>query len=459
MTILPPKLKEILSGGHASLESTKLLKMLESSANLAPEQEICLGFVPGRIEILGRHTDYAGGRTLVCAIERGFHFATASRQDKAVRLWEDSEEFLAIEFELGVDFATPPGHWANYPMTMARRLSRNFGVKSLRGADIAFTSNMPVGSGMSGSSALMMMVFTALAAANRFGDATIFKENIHTSLDLSVYLACVENGQGFRGLAGDTGVGTFGGSEDHAAILNGRKGKASLFNFNPLALQAEIAWPADWQLVVAFSGVRAEKTREALEKYNLASLRARAAVLRYNALFGTNCTALNEVADHVASVTSEADLDALDRDSQGPPGLADRVRQFIREDRVCIPKAVGALRRSDLGAFGTALCESHRASADGLWNIVPEIDFLQDSAVKAGAAGASGFGAGFGGSIVAVVRSEKAEEFLPAWRESYARRFPDRAKESAFFLASPEPGIQVLSESGPVRLADILFQT
>ena len=448
-----------LEGNQLEPGARRLLRMLEHGAGFDPGQEVCLGFVPGRVEIFGRHTDYAGGRSLVCAIERGFLFESVPGKDRVVSLSEDSAEFSPVEFPLSVEIAPPQGLWANYPMTMARRLALNFGEQSLQGVHIVFSSSMPVGSGMSGSSALMMMVFTALAAANRLGETTPFKGSIRTPLDLSVYLACAENGQGFHELAGDKGVGTFGGSEDHAAILNGRKGIASLFSFNPLALQAEIALPSDWQLVVAFSGVRAEKTREALEKYNLVSLRARAAVQRYNGIFRTGFAALSEVADHVTEVGGQAALDALDRDSKGPPGLGDRVRQFIREDRVLIPKAVGALRAADLSAFGQALSESHRASADWLWNIAPEIDFLQYSAIKAGAAGASGFGAGFGGSIVAAVRSDTAGGFLQAWRDGYLRRFPERAAEAAFFLASPCPGIQVWRDSGPARLADILFQS
>jgi galactokinase len=439
-------------------EALRLLEMLDNTSTDS-RPEICIGFVPGRIEIFGRHTDYAGGRSLVCAIQRGFNFASARSRDRVVRLTEDSTEFLSVEFPLRADLAPVPGDWANYPKTMARRFARNFGAEGFRGANIVFSSTLPVGSGMSGSSALVMMVFTALAAANRLGDSPVFRRTIRTPLDLSVYLACAENGQGFRGLEGDNGVGTFGGSEDHAAILTCRRGSASLFGFDPIVLQGEIAWPTDWQLVVAFSGVRAEKTREALEKYNLVSLRARAAVQRYNAVFHTGCTSLNEVADHVAEVGSEPALDALDRDGEGPPGLAQRVRQFIKEDRIFIPKAVEALRKRDLEPFGEVLSGSHHMSAEWLWNIVPEIDFLQHSALKEGAAGASGFGAGFGGSIVAVVRSDRAGAFLEAWRDGYARRYPEQAQGAVFFPAGPEDGIRVWSKSGPALLADILFQT
>jgi len=426
-------------------------------------QEIFFGFVPGRIEVFGRHTDYAGGKSLVCAIDRGFLFSAAPNRKGLVRMREDSAEFEPVEFELSASLAPRAGHWANYPMTMARRMARNFGAsgRRLRGVDIVFSSTMPVGSGMSGSSALMMMVFTALAMVNRLHTHPTFRENIHDSMDLSMYLACAENGQSFHGLDGDRGVGTFGGSEDHAAILNARQGRLSLFSFCPASLLSEIAWPRAWRLVVAFSGARAEKTREALEKYNLVSRRVYDAVDLLNQSFGTNYATLREAVDHGAGLRLKgtAWLRTLDSvPGNRAAGLADRVRQFILEDRSYLPQAVAALRERDLRAFGEILSASHRASRKYLWNIAPEIDALARSALRLGAAGASGFGAGFGGSIVAVVPAERAESFAAKWRERYIARFPGRAKEAAFFIASPGPGIQVWQESGPVRLVDLIFK-
>jgi galactokinase len=133
------------------------------------------------------------------------------------------------------------------------------------------------------------------------------------------------------------------------------------------------------------------------------------------------------------------------------------VRQFLLEDRRCIPCAVAALGGKDLAAFGRQLSASHRASQRFLWNITPEIDALQRSAVRLGAAGTSGFGGGFGGSIVAVVPSRLAKEFLAAWRERYLRRFPAFQPEASFFLTAPGPGIQLLQSGGPARLVDLLF--
>jgi galactokinase len=197
-------------------------------------RQAALGFVPGRIEVFGRHTDYAGGRSLVCAIDKGFFFFATSNTDRMVRMQEKVTEFGPIAFPLAADLALRKGHWANYPMTVTRRMARNFADGgALKGVDISFSSTLPVGSGMSGSSALMMMTFTAIAALNGLDAMPAFRQNLQDPLDLAVYLACAENGQGFRGLKGDSGVGTFGGSEDHAAILTGRPGILSLFGFSP----------------------------------------------------------------------------------------------------------------------------------------------------------------------------------------------------------------------------------
>ncbi len=443
---LPPRWR-----GRAE-QARRLLAILAASYGAHRSAEVFVGFVPGRVEVLGRHTDYAGGRSLVCAIERGFLFTAAAGRGSAVRMREDSTEFGETCFELSASLRPEPGAWTSYPVTMARRLAANFGAdRPLAGADIAFSSTLPVGSGMSGSSALMMMTFTALAGVNRLEAHPAFRASIGRPVDLAGYLACAENGQSFRSLAGDSGVGTFGGSEDHAAILCGRPETLSLFRFSPMELEEEIRWPARWRLALAFSGVRAEKTREALEKYNLASRRARAAVEAYNARHGTRFGTVGEALRAGARPGDWLDLEG------GPvPGLADRVRQFAAEERRIIPGALRAVRASDLHGFGRQLTASHRASARWLWNIVPEVERLAATARSIGALGASGFGAGFGGSALALITSSEAPAFPARWRDPYLARFPGRS-EADFFIARPGPGIEVWTGAGPVRLVDRIF--
>ncbi len=425
------------------------------------DPEVALGFVPARIEVAGKHTDYAGGHTLVCAIDKGFLFVAGANQQGKIRMVEDSPEFEPLEFPFTERVEPPAGCWANYPMTMAQRVARNFGTEApLSGVDIAFASDIPVGSGMSGSSALMMMCFCAIAMTNDLGARETFQDNFHNGIDLAMYLACAENGQSFRSLQGGKGVGTFGGSEDHTAILNCRSGAVSLFQYAPTMLKAETAWPSEWTLVLAFSGVRAEKTKEAMEKYNLASRRAALAVDAFNHLYGKKLRNLGEVEAETRKDGAGSWLEKLGDATHGDKelDLPGRIRQFLREERETTPQAIHGLLWRDLALFGGAVSASHEASQRLLWNIVHEVDFLQKSALSLGAAGASGFGAGFGGSVFAVIGADEATRFTAAWRQEYESRYPERRREAAFFVTSPGSGIRIWDERGPSRFVDTIFQ-
>jgi galactokinase len=343
-----------------------LRAMLSSWAADRSHRQMSAGFAPGRIEVAGKHTDYAGGHTLVCAIECGFLFVAAANQDGVIRITEDSSEFDPLEFPFTEGIEPPAGGWANYPMTTAQRVANNFGKEApLTGADIAFASSLPVGSGMSGSSALMMMCFCVMALVNRLHERKVFRDNIHNDVDLAMYLACAENGQSFRNLQGGKGVGTFGGSEDHTAIHNCREGALSLYQYAPTAFKAEAAWPTDWALVITFSGVRAEKTREALEKYNLAARHASLAVRAYNRIDGKKLQTLADVEAETRGFTTSSWLKKLK--SAAPEektiDLPGRVKQFLLEEREATPKAFEALVWRSLETFGAAISASHEASS------------------------------------------------------------------------------------------------
>jgi galactokinase len=234
----------------------------------------------------------------------------------------------------------------------------------------------------------------------------------------------------------------------------------SLYRYAPTVFKAEMDWPQDWAFVVAFSGVRAEKTREALERYNLASRRASLAVEQCNRKLGRDFRTLGEVLDAMPP-SGEAsllrDIEARQEPAWQELGLADRIRMFLLEERRHIPRAVQSLLWRDATGFGAALTASHRASGRLLWNIVPEIDHLQRSAVRLGAFGATGFGAGFGGSTVAVLPASAADGFCAAWQEAYCRRYPQAAAESQFFRTSPASGILVWDPGGPKRWVDGMF--
>ena len=165
-------------------------------------------FVPGRIEFLGKHTDYAGGPSLLCAVERGLSVASAPRDDGIVRVTDVSRN-ERVELSLSAGASATEG-WPNYVAAVVRRIARNF-PGATTGVEIAFTSDLPSASGLSSSSALVVALFTAIADANRLERIT--RGPSRAPADLAGYLACVENGQSYGAFAGDRGVGVFGGSE------------------------------------------------------------------------------------------------------------------------------------------------------------------------------------------------------------------------------------------------------
>ncbi len=188
--------------------------------------------VPGRIEVLGKHTDYAGGRSLLAAVEHGFAVGTAPREDALVRLIDvgrGSEVTLALDPLLAV--TTP--HWAIYPAAVARRLARDFDPP-LRGAEVAFISDLPPSSGLSSSSALLVATFEALRLANHLDGRADFGSALPGVLDVAAYLGSVESGRPFRGFGGEAGVGTEGGSQDHTAILASQASRLCRFGFAPV---------------------------------------------------------------------------------------------------------------------------------------------------------------------------------------------------------------------------------
>jgi galactokinase len=411
-------------------------------------------FVPGRVEVLGKHTDYAGGRSLLAAVERGICLIALGRADRTVRVLDALSGEVA---SFALDPALEPlvGHWSNYPMTVARRIARNF-PEAHRGADIAIASDLPVAAGMSSSSALVVAVFLALADLNALERSESYHRAIRSREDLAAYLGCVENGESFGPLAGDRGVGTFGGSEDHVAMLCCEPGMLSQYAFCPVRLERSVPLPEDYTLVIAASGVVAEKTGAARNAYNRAALDARSILKEWRA------AADNEDAATLGTVVARGPNavgrlmgiveDAVQRGA-APASLRGRLEQFVEESEIVIPVASDALARCDLAAFG-ALVDRSQDNADRLLgNQVPETIHLARSARELGAVAASAFGAGFGGSVWALVRAADAGRFAREWGDMYGAAFPERRAQANVFVTRPGPAAVRLSALGARRSA------
>jgi len=415
-------------------------KVLESLCGCTPSV-LWRWYVPGRIEVLGKHTDYAGGRSLLCAVERGFCVAAAPRSDALVRI-ADAEGKLEAQFTLSADSGGEAAGWTIYPLTVVRRVARNFSG-DLRGLDLVFTSDLPSSAGLGSSSAFTVAVFEALSTANGLGQRAEFRSNIRCREDLAGYLACIENGQTFGTLAGDCGVGTHGGSEDHTAMLCCRAGQLSQYAFCPVREERTVALPRDTVFVIGVSGVAAGKTGAAREQYNRASRAACAILELWRAATGREDATLFAAATHAANGPER--MREILRRSSTPQfsalELLDRLEQFLSETQHIIPAAVEALANGDFCALGEQVARSQAGAEQLLGNQIPETIELACSARRLGAIAASAFGAGFGGSVWALVRSEQGGDFRAAWEEHYRRQFPGVAQASQFFLSGAGPAL------------------
>ena len=392
-------------------------------------------WVPGRVEVLGKHTDYAGGRSLLGAVTRGFAVVSADRLDARFRLFAAFSLAgcrAACELELSPHPA-PVEPWAAYPAAVARRLAANFGIEL--GIDMALECDLPEASGMSSSSAVICASFLALARRNGLPASPKFRQLLPRAEELCHYLGCLENGQDCGPeLPGDAGVGTFGGSEDHTAIMCCAAGHLSQYAFCPTRLEATLAFPPSFRLVVAVSGATAHKGSDKLQDYNNAALLARWAAAA--AAAAAAATAPGEATPGVppasppaapptlasvvraaaarigAEPSSEATRDAVLANlcaadnglTYGPAGLvaegdgaarfaagalARRFEQFFAESERIIPRAAAALASGQLADLAAAVDESQRLTVEYLQNTVEETAWLPAEARRLGALAAS----------------------------------------------------------------------
>lgn len=416
------------------------LKFLESSQQSESDTMLHAAFVPGRIEFLGKHTDYAGGRSLVTAVDMGFCTVFRGRTDRTVRI-RDIFRQRDCAFNLDALPAAEAHAWTVYPLTVAQRLVRNF-PGALRGADIAFFSDLPAASGLSSSSAFMIAIYTVLATVNRLEEHPAYQANIGGPESLAGYLGTIENGQNFGSLIGERGVGTFGGSEDHTAILCSRPGCLVQYRYCPVVHERTIRLPDGTAFVVAVSGVKADKNSpETQRQYNLKSL----LVTHMTKLWRESTEGAEP---HLAAILESgpgalATLTDLIRQSPREPydhdDLIKRLNQFHAENFEIVGPAGEALERGDLAALGALVDRSQRLSETWLMNQVPETIALAKTARELGAHAASAFGAGFGGAVWALVDAAVAASFQTNWQARYERDFPESAARADFRTCQPGP--------------------
>ena len=216
---------------------------------------------PGRVNLIGEHTDYNGFPVLPMSLDRAVYAGVKRREDKTIRIKNTDTRFTERIFEIEKDIPSyEGGDWGNYAKAGVQGVldweETNKPVQELSGMDVLISSNVPSGVGLSSSSAMVVMAALAFLESNRIA---------YNRVQLAEMLAFAEHY-----------VGTQGGGMDQAICLLGEQGKALKIDFFPLKAKP-VPIPDGWSVVICNSLIQAEKTRAALRLYNRRPIECRIA--------------------------------------------------------------------------------------------------------------------------------------------------------------------------------------
>ncbi len=336
---------------------------------------------PGRVNLIGDHTDYNDGFVLPIAIDREIQMAARQRNDRIVRVVALDFGGARSEFSLDSIQSDPQRAWSNYIRGVARSLQQR--IPNLIGADLLIHGNVPIGSGLSSSAALEVCAALAFQAIGKFGIERI---------ELARLCQQAEN----------EFVGVQSGIMDQVASLLAREGHALLIDCGDLTFEY-VSLPRGAAIVVCDT----MKRRGLIDS-------------EYNARRNECQEAARLLGVKSLRQVSASDFTRAEKDL--PPSISRRARHVIAEnDRVL--QATQAAKQNDLRAFGALMNQSHVSLRDDFQVSCAELDTMVELARKqSGCFGARLTGAGFGGCTVNLVEEVAVPEFVEAVTQEYAAR-------------------------------------
>ena len=369
-------------------------------------------FSPGRINLIGEHTDYNGGYVFPSAITYGTYGLTKQRKDRKIRLYSlNFKEVGILEFTLDELDYEPSHLWANYPKGVLRYITE-IGHEIPNGLDILIYGNIPNGAGLSSSASLEVLIGVMLNEVFELGIDRVQLVKIGQKVENEF-------------------IGVNSGIMDQFAIGMGKAKSAILLNCQTLSYEYAPFDLADHQIVI----MNTNKRRELADsKYNERRSQCEAALEKLQTV--SNITSLGEMS---------INLFEQYKDVIGDPTLEKRARHAIYENERT-KKAFQALQKGDLTQFGVYMNESHISLRDDYEVTGPELDALVEAAWKQeGTVGARMTGAGFGGCAIALVKSAYIERFIQDVGNTYKEAI---GYDADFYVASIGDGTkEIITEA------------
>lgn len=416
---------------------------------------------PGRINLIGEHTDYNGCPVLPMALDRDFTALFSSRDDMEIRFHNLDPSFPPRIFETAGKISPyETGDWGNYCKAGVQAMID----RGTRGMDVLLRGRIPPAAGLSSSSALVVISALMFNAVN--GIEVPFPE-------LAGILA-----------AGEQYVGTKGGGMDQAASLLSEKGRALKIDFSPFGYRT-VDMPGDCTVIVADTLVQAPKTRETMDKYNLRTVECALGVKLLARTFAEilhirpHLRLLGDITEEnlgmhwdniwkVINETLHPDPYSVSEvaDELLTPAVKIREEFFVRKDGSMLPEpeeglkirnrvthileerdrveaSASALEKGDLVRFGELMVDSHRSCRDLYEISCAELDRISADLMASGVLGARLTGAGFGGCAIGLTRDRDAGEIIEEVKKRYYRDYLGAEERAAVFPCKPGSGARV----------------
>lgn len=358
-------------------------------------------FSPGRVNLIGEHTDHNGGFVFPCALDFGTYAVVKKREDKIFRMYSKNFENLGIiEFNLDNLVYDKKDDWANYPKGVIKTfLDRNYKINS--GFDVLFFGNIPNGAGLSSSASIEVLT------------AVILKELFNLDVDMvEMVKMCQATENNF--------IGVNCGIMDQFAVGMGKKDNAILLDCNTLKYEYVPVKLKNMSIVIANTN---KKRGLADSKYNARRADCQEAVKTLNKN-GVNIKYLGEL--------TVAEFEKVKHFLTNEDQLKRATHAVTENERAKI--AVEFLRKDDIAEFGRLMNKSHISLRDDYEVTGLELDSLVEAAwEEKGTVGSRMTGAGFGGCTVSIVENDYVDSFIKNVGKKYKEK---TGLEASFYIGN-----------------------
>lgn len=346
-------------------------------------------FAPGRVNMIGEHTDYNAGHVFPCALTIGTYAAARKREDKKLRFYSmNFEQLGVIESTIEQLKPEPEANWTNYPKGVMWAFGEK-GYHITSGMDIVLYGNIPNGSGLSSSASIE--VLTGFILKDLFGFEV-------SNTELALIGQFAENQ--FNGV--NCGI------MDQFAIAMGKEGHAIFLDTADLSFEYAPILLQDAKIVIACSN---KKRGLGDSKYNERRSECEAALAQLQNVIGIQ--GLGDLTEEQFETYKSAITDEV---------KVKRAKHAVYENRRTV-RAVEALKQNDIVLFGQLMNESHVSLRDDYEVTGIELDTLVEEAWKVdGVIGSRMTGAGFGGCTVSIVKEEAVARFQEQVGQAYLEK-------------------------------------